>query len=201
MSQGDANARQLRIDAANHQAILLRASAGYLSDLVRRELWRMKEQPAKTWQGYTPKEVAEAIRIALRENHYNMQGFLPKKPGDYRYDPETGEFRIVLRHRYTTHTMLLKGQKADKAWLGLIVPYSRPREGMDLFNDYAAWIADPTWEALSSGVHWEEGWLLATEDESRCLWEGQDGSPLAPAMRIMPEWHRGNAQGIFLLRR
>ncbi len=201
MSQDDAKARDLRVAAAQNKAILLQASAGYVSDLARRELWRMKEQPAKTWAGYNPQEVAEAIRVALRENHFNMQGFLPKKPGDYRYDAEQGEFRIVLRQRTTTHSLLMKGRIGQRNWLGWMIPYARTQEGMDFFNDYGALATDPRWGQILQGLTWQEAWLTAPEGESRCLWDGSDHRPYAPVMRHMPEWHRGVHQALFLTQR
>jgi hypothetical protein len=202
MSQESQASSSLRYAAAKGKAITLQASAGYLSDLVRRELWRMKGKPAQMWGGYTPKEVAESIRVALREDHYNMQGFQPKKPGDYTYDPETGAFHIVLKRKQSTHTMMLRGAtKHGSPLLGALTIYNSNREsdGFNSLEEYSQCLQDPQWESLWDGLQWQDAWLTAPAKESRCAWADSTGLPIAPAVRNMPEWHRGVALGLFLV--
>lgn len=202
MSQDDPNAQNLRLQAITSQPLLLKASAGYLSDLIRRELWRMKERPAQTWAGYTPKQVAEAIRVALREDHYNMQGFLPKKPGDYRYDPETGDFRIVLRRKLSAHSLLLRGEALGRRYLGFFVPYIREgREGLDLLSEYGSFLRDPSFSQIAESLVWQDAWLTAPASESRAAWLSSAGLPFTPLLRQMPDWGRGFAHALFLLDR
>ncbi len=200
MSQNDELAQTLQRDALEEKAITLKASAGYLSDLVRRELWRMKEKPANHWTGYTPKEISEAIRIALRENHYNMQGFHPKKAGDYRYDAEKGTFEIVLRRKKMTHSLLLKGKEDSETLLGHLTIYGeRGKEGFDPFEDYASLLKGEHWKAFFPELIWSDAWLTAPLQESRCTWSNEKGIPMTPMLRYMPDWMRGVSQALFLI--
>jgi hypothetical protein len=200
MSDNDPHAEQLRSDASMQKSISLRASAGYISDIVRRELWRMKGQPANLWPGYTPKQIAESIRVALREDHYNMQGFQPKKPGDYHYDLESGIFQIVLRRRYCTHTIFLQGQQQSESTLGILTIYGHlTRDGLDPLVDYSALLQDPAWQEIDPKLAWHNAWLLAPTRENRFLWADISGQPITPVVRHMPEWHRGIPMGLFLL--
>ncbi|MEM1008808.1 MAG: hypothetical protein AAGJ35_07345, partial [Myxococcota bacterium] len=200
MSQASAEASTLRQQAAQQQTVTLKASAGDLSDLVRRELWRKPGKPARDWPGYTPKQVAEAIRVALRDsNHYDMQGFATKKPGDFNYDIETGRFSIVLRKKRTTHSFLLKGKAGNRSMMGVFVPYQGEGQGFDLLQDYQAFLASSEWQQLCPELVWEEAWLVGTHTESRCLWRDTNGRPQASVLRQMPAWEKGIAHGLFLV--
>ena len=198
MSQPGAHA--LRADAIAQKPITLQASAGNISDLVRRELWRMKSQPAKQWGGYTPKQIMDAIRAALLEDHYNMQGFQPKKPGDYRYDEQKGLFEIVLRRYPMTHSMLLRGTHRGENVLGALVMYGKKgKEGFDPFEDYAYLLKELPWSKEIPGLEWTDAWLTAPAHEGRATWADIDGLPSTPVLRRMPDWHRGIAQALFLV--
>lgn len=200
MSQNTEMAAQMRNDAIQERMVTFRASAGYISDLVRRELWRKKEQPARLWGGYTPKHVLDTIRDDLYEDFRNMQGFQPKNPGDFQYNPENGEFQIVLRRRRCNHTLLLQGKQKKTPMLGVITMYgNQKREGLDPLVDYTTLLHDPQWQDIAAGIQWNHGWMMAPAEESRCLWAEHTHRPVAPVVRHMPPWHRGIALGLFLL--
>jgi len=200
MSQKDANAAELRQKAIRGEAVTLQASSGVLSDLVRRELWRLGSEIAEKWTGYTPKQIQEAIRIALRENHSNMQGFQPKSPGDYCYSASTGAFDIVLHRKPTCHTLLLQGISRGESILGLVVLYGKEgREGLDFTHEYGDLLHNDLWQECWPGVVWVNGWLTAPAQEGRCMWAEQSQLPVSPIVKRMPDWHRGVAQGLFLL--
>lgn len=201
MSQDNEHARQLREAASRDEAVVLQASAGVLSDLVRRELWRTDGDAAREWAGYTPRQVAKAIRLALREDHHNMQGFTPKKPGDYRYNDENGEFQIVLRRHLATHTLLLRGVDAQgDSMLGALVVYGKlNQEGVNPLVEYGRLLLDNDWTGFQHGLRWLNGWLTAPRSESRCLWAIAENFPITPAVSSMPAWDRGVAQGLFLV--
>ncbi len=200
MSQDNALATQMRRDAVQERCLTLRASAGYLSDIVRRELWRHKEKPARLWSGYTPKQVADAIRDNLYVDFHNMQGFQPKNQGEYQYHPESGEFQIVLRRRRCNHTLLLQGKQKRKGMLGVLSLYGdQKRDGLDPLADYSTLLNDQQWDALCPGLQWQNGWMMAPGEESRSMWADRAQRPVAPVVRHMPPWHRGVALGMYLL--
>lgn len=200
MSQDTEEARKLRDTAIQEECISFQASAGFISEIVRRELWRKKDQPARLWAGYTPKQIADSIRDNLYEDFHNMQGFQPKTPGDYQYKPESGEFQIVLRRKRCNHTLLLQGKQKRTKTLGLLSIYGdNKRDGLDPLVDYSSLLTNEVWNSIVDGLSWKQGWMMAPGDESRCLWSDSRQRPMAPVVRHMPPWHQGVALGLFLL--
>ncbi|TNE43647.1 MAG: hypothetical protein EP343_33055 [Deltaproteobacteria bacterium] len=200
MSQNSEKGRELRDTAIQEQCISFQASAGFISEIVRRELWRKKDQPARLWAGYTPKQISDSIRDNLYEDFHNMQGFQPKTPGDYQYNPETGEFQIVLRRKRCNHTLLMQGKQKRTKMLALLSIYGdNKRDGLDPLEDYSTLLTHDVWESLASGLSWNNGWMMAPAEESRCLWSDSLQRPMAPVVRHMPPWQQGVALGLFLM--